>query len=617
MAYQPTLEDTPSIGGYVPNLDDTPEVNIEPKELSDHLVKQIATTSPAFNKEKINSYNEKLFTPMISTPTSSLQTGGYETHKTPLGAVYLESLGAVPFGLGEGIGAIGSRLAARNAPAFVQKLADILGMVGKNTAFGAGLEGIEGNKEIPLEERLKHGAEMGAALGAAGKSIGSFVENLRPSKFLRGNLSPEELANNLRITEGTNTGLGRVIDSPSLNRLQENILPHVIGSGAEKTMQETAKQISNKANDLFQQTQANINPGDYGFKLKEVLKKAANQARKEKKSGFDELNNIADREGVVIGRENFRQQANDILKDIEQSPELKAEFSEGLLSSIKNYASNKEGNNLKLTNIFRGKLGDKANEFYQEGKTYEHGLLKSLKDSLSKDIEEGIESSSSNDLKSLYDKNQKNYQENFAPFEDPDIVKFTRKGGDPDLLLSHFLRGGKNDRAVLLSKLTNALSEEDKNLPLAAYLQRSVNDAGEVDPIKLSSLHKNLGKNQKKALFKDDNLRQSFDDFSTLVAKNKEPFNLMFNPKTGARNTDLLFKIAQMLGGTAAGGLPGLAATLAGSALAGRGANKLLTSPNFREKLVQSMIRDGKLPGGNYLMGLSQLITGDREQNKD
>lgn len=501
------------------------------------------------------------------------------------------------------------------------------------------------------------GLGFGALGGAAGTVAGSAVNSLRPSRIFRGNLSPEELLANQEATEGTQTNLGRVIGSPTLNRLYENILPHIMGSGTEDTMQNTANVITQKGNNILENIRGNTQPGNYGGQLQEALKKAANDARKEKNSNYKKVNDIADKEDITVGRNNFQQAAADALKNINQSSELKAELPNEIPSSLKRYISNlspeetpspsliqgnenyskmknglivpsdfkdllnqsiePEGNSFKLSNIFKGKLNDKANEYYQNGQMYEYGIMKSLKNGLDSDIKESIDNSKSQEFKDAYNTSQKNYAEKFAPFEDPEIVKFTRQGGDPDLLLPYFLRGGKNDRATLLTKLTSKLSENTKHVPLYSYLSKSIDESGNVNPIKLNSLYQNLGKNQKNVLITDNSIKNQLDNYSNLVNKNKESFNLMFNPKTGARNTDVLIKLAQAAGGTAAGGFPGFLASMIVPGIASRGINSLLTAPSLREKLINSMIKNKNIsiPGLNSTGGAIQNVMSSNDKN--
>jgi len=278
-----------------------------------------------------------------------------------------------------------------------------------------------------------------------------------------------------------------------------------------------------------------------------------------------------------------------------------------IYNDLLRYSKNEQGNNLKLTNIFRGKLNDKANELYMAGKKHESGLVKELKDALDLDINHAFENSGNPEIKELYNKTQREYKENYAPFEDKDIVKFTRQGGDPDLIMSHFIRSGKNDRAVLLHKLNSSLQRKHKldqskntpnlNMTSAAYFSKALDDAGSIDPVKFSALYNKLGKNQQKALFGDKKLHEEAKQFASLVAKNKEAFNLMFNPKTGARNAELISKLGQIATGTTLG-LPGIAGLAVGG-IAGNIANKALTSETLRNRLIKAMIQNKEInPSG-------------------
>ena len=95
-----------------------------------------------------------------------------------------------------------------------------------------------------------------------------------------------------------------------------------------------------------------------------------------------------------------------------------------------------------------------------------------------------------------------------------------------------------------------------------------------------------------------------------MVHKNKEAFNLMFNPKTGAR----LGHIGTIAGIAGSGGLH-LPQALGLGALS-HIANKLLTSESFREKLVKAMIEDKrfKFPKTTKSLGKAGAITAN--QNK-
>ncbi len=504
---------------------------------------------------------------------------------------------------------------AQYSPAFALPVAD-MGIAGEaagllpRMAASAAPQAIFGatqDERSPVE-----GAIGGAIGGAAGPLIGKLINALRPSRLFRGNLSKEDLASNLEATQGTNTSLGRVIESPTLNRIYENVLPHIIGSGAEDTMQKNAQLIADQGENILENIRGDIDPGNYGIQLQKALKKAAKEAAEEKEAGFKELNEKADEAGISIGRANFQSKAQEILDEINQSPELLGEFDKGVYSDLKRYASNPEGNNLKGSNIFRGKIGDKSHEFYMTpGKSYESNIYLKLKDALSKDIKQSMEGSENKEIRDLYKQNQENYIKKYAPFEDRDIVKFTRQGGDPDMLLPHFLRGGKNDRSVILTKLSSKLEGQKKQLPLYAYLSKAIDEKGNINPVTFHSLYNKLGKNQKELLVSDPETRKLLDNYTNLVGKNKEAFNLMFNPKTGARVTDAILKGTQAIAGYSAGGVHGLLASLIGGALLGKITNKTLSSPTVRDKLIKAMLenKEFKLPESAAAIGRGAAST--------
>lgn len=462
----------------------------------------------------------------------------------------------------------------------------------KALAAGQAAYGATQNKN-PLKGAAE-GAIGGAAGGILGKGAQYALNKVRPSRLLRGNLTPEQLQKNIDITKGTSTGLGQVLGSPVLNRLHENILPNIIGSGSEKIAQKNAEIIGKKGSELFNKIKGDINPEDYGIHLQEALKTAEKEARAGKNANYAQLNKLAEENNVKVGRKNFTETASKVISDINKSPELKNEFGKELYKSLLKYAKNKEGNSLELTNIFRGKLGDKASKLYKDNNMHEYGLVKDLQNSLSKDIEESFNATGNSKLKEAYEKSQREYRENFAPFEDRNIVKFTRQGGDPDMILSHFLKGGKNDRATLLKKLDqaykqNKTSPTKTNILPSAYLSKAFDAEGRINPTKFKTLYNNLGEKQADVLFgKGTKLHKEVRDYVNLVGKNAHSFNLMANPNTGQKLMGLLHT------GLALKSLP----LAIGGGVASNVASKLLTNESIREKLLKAMIKnkDFKIP---------------------
>lgn len=499
------------------------------------------------------------------------------------------------------------------------------------------------------------GALIGGGLGAGAQGVSKAYKSARefsPWDKFKSELSPEELTRNLKLAEGTETGLGNIIESPWLQRLHENVLPHVIGSGAEKTMLKNASKISEKGESLLSKARGGEEVSEnYGQKIKAALQEAHQKVEQEKNANFNKVNELAEKSGIGTQRKHLRSEAESILKQIKSDPDLakftnssdikliediarpgkKVAESEGKGSTRTFEQANEQPNyhgpidigtgnpsesilnkssysvtrptptsggrinvitgkpieephnySLKNTDILRSKIGENAYEAHVKGEKPKASIYSRLKKALEQDVDEAIESSSNKELKEARKSAMEHYKTEFAPFKDKDITKFIKEGGDPDLILSHFLKTGTNDRAMLLQKLS-LKTKSPANILAHAYLSPAYKN-GQLDPIKLSALYHKLGPNQRKELF-GLRFNEQLKDYTDLVHKNREAFGLMFNPKTGAR----LGHIGSVAGavGSGAHAIPGLIAT----GVAGKLANKALTSPVYRKKIVEAIIK--------------------------
>lgn len=452
--------------------------------------------------------------------------------------------------------------------------------------------------QAPPGHRLQQGVE-GAVIPGIGVGIGKGINYSKPSNIIARNttLSPEELKANLEAAEGTTTSLGNIIGSPFLKKAYENVLTKVPFSGANTALQNTGKQLIEKGEEHLENLGKGLPEENHATYLQEALKKASKESNKQKNANFNKVNLIADKERIVVPRTNFQNKAKEILDEINESPELKREFDPKLLSDIQSYANNSEGNSLKLSNIFKGKLNDRATEFYLNGKKYEYGLLRDLKEAMGSDIDETINSTKNPKLKNAYDQAMEEYITKYRPFEDPDITKFTREGGDPDILLSHFLRTGANDRSLLLSKLLDKVPKSLQHLPAFMYLSKALED-GKFNPLKFRTLYNKLGENQLKTLIPSEEIRNSLKKYTKSVGMNTESLETMLNPKTGQRVSDFIpylgaaggYKALAGLGGPILGGAIGLPLGAIAPGIVAKGAVKYLTSPKIRENLVNAII---------------------------
>lgn len=472
-------------------------------------------------------------------------------------------------------------------------------------AFNAGADQITGNNPIT-------GGIVGFLSGAGGRLFNAGVDALRPSNFLAGGTTPEQLAQNLAVTRGTNTPLGNVVNSPALQRLNDNILTKIPGSGASKRLQQTGNQIVDQGNDLMSQLLGDNTAGDVGQTLQTTLKNKLNTLQQMKRDNFALPNTIADQIGLKIAPNNLSQTAQNALDEINQSPALARTVDSKIIDDLNFYANNAEGDTLKNSNLLKSDLSAKANNFFTSSQPYQYGIYKNLKDGLQQDIDSGMVNSGSDMLQNAHNSAMQFYRDNIAPFEDPNIVKFTKQGGDPDTLLSTFIKtGGINDRGNLINTLVNKLPQEQQTLPAYGYFSKSLDDQGNVNPSAFASQWNKLGTKQQSALVPDTNLRQQLNNYSQLVGMNKEALNVMSNSPTGQRLLDILTGGGATYGAIKGAGAFAKTAGIAGGIMGGANLlNRALTNENLRNNLVQKILEGGNnapIVGNKILGGIAGI----------
>jgi hypothetical protein len=468
----------------------------------------------------------------------------------------------------------------------------------EGTLSRSGAAGLYGaaNQQNPLAMALSSAGLEGLG-GMVGKGISALTSPKEAllntaTSLLKTNLPADELKQNLALTQGTQTGLGNVMGSPYLKKFQENILPNIPFSGASNTMQTNAQNVINQGENLVNNIVANKPPEDLGQNLQDALIKAANKAQLQKRENYKNVENLASQSGLQVGRDNLSGVAKDYLDNINENPELSRLMPQNVKNDLQFYAKNitptESSSTLKNSNILRGKLGDEANNNFTNGNLYEYNIYRDLKNGLDQDIQNSINNSDNPEIKSAYNNAQNFYQTQIAPFELPQIVKYTRQGGDPDTILNTFLKTGrKSDRANLLNSLMSKLPESDKNLVPYAYYSNAYDKDGNFNPNTFQSLHNALGNRQKNVLVPDEDVRNQLNNYSKLVQLNQKPLYLMANPPTGQQNVQPL--ISGSLGAAAmAGHIPGVLSAIGSAKLA----NKLLTSENLRNALVNQMLKN-------------------------
>jgi hypothetical protein len=545
----------------------------------------------------------------------------------------------VPHGLASSLGQLGGSMVGgsqvlkslEHIPKVGNAILEVSKMLGKSSK--------NINKIIGAAEDIGKGALAGATispenqgtgalLGGAGTAIGQGInkaaplvkEALRPTNiaakmFPAKNLSEEQLLSNLKAAEGTPTSLGNVLENPFLAKQYENVLSKVPLSGVTQKMQESAGEVVNRGKGVLNKLLGENNPENVTQQVSDTLVKQFNAHQKEKRSLYDAVDELALKHGVNPDLSSFSQTAKSYKDAIESSGILKTEPDVAkILRKVENYIPKKTSRSdvitgkpivkkpkitLKEANLLKGKLNGYAEKAKQSPDPAQRGLASvygNLAKSLKSDIEKSIESSGNETVKNAYKTAEENYKKHFSPFLDRDIYKHISGQKDADMIVADFLKTSRStDRSNKLSKLTSKLPDKEQKLIGYSYFSRALDNEGNLDPNKLNSLIKNLGKRQFKALIPEESLRNELLNFSKLYKMNIKGVDILKNPPTGQQALDLLPSLMAHAGSSYAGGLlgglPGAIAGVAAPGLISRPIVNALTSPKFREKTVNAILK--------------------------
>ena len=501
------------------------------------------------------------------------------------------------------------------------------------------IEQLFGKPQYEGEKLLRGAVRNLPALIPAAKAAGSVgrgISKLKPSNALRGNLTPEELRNNLRITQDTETGLGDVIGSPFLKRLNENILTKIPFSGANEAMQRNAGNVIDRGHMLMNALKGKGNVENLDKYLNDALKSSYESHLGEKNALYKNANKIANESGLKLELPTFGNEAKKYREAIEDTNILKYEPElQGLLRKVSGYEEPVKTNTktskilnefgkpfeekttkfptLEEANLLKGKLGQLAKQHGSSPNPSDRhlaGVFGKLARNLKGDIETAIEKSGNESLKTAYKTAEENYGKKFSPFLDKEVYKFINGNADPETLINAFVKTGKsNDRAGLINKLVQKLPMEDRNLLGYRYLQGAMDENNVLNPLKLKTLlsKNSLGTKQFDALFPNPALRNALRDYVNLVDMNTKGLKLMHNPETGQMNMDILPLLSKSPAS--------LGAKLLGAPIVA----KKLRSEKTRTKLVNKMAK--KPSGGsntkNSLKPLELTLIGGRKRSDE
>lgn len=546
-----------------------------------------------------------------------------------------------------GGGALNAGRAVLESAPWVGKIAKSLGGEGLSgigrRALGSAAYGAVENPDDKLQGALLGGALSGGT-DIALKSLPIFAHPIR--NFLSlfdGNLSPKILKNNLESAEGTLTNLGDVIGSPNLKKQYENILSRIPGGGVIGKMQSTVNQIKERGNQLLSEIIPEGSTDTLKQDIVSGLRSLYKSATKTKNDLWSQVNDLSDKFNVGVQTNNLSKIANSILEETKKSPLLSREMPQNIKEDLQFYANHKPEKleTIRDLNILQGKyFRDSIEKSSRAGEKNSSNIYSKLKKAADQDIADAIEKSGIQELKNKFQVARQFQREHLVPFEkQPEIKKYIKgENADSSLILSTFLKTGRNDRVELADRLLRKLRTTAASIPKIrkdnaleeliegslgskgldtklsyAFLADAIKD-GELNPMKMRSLYNSLGPKQQKLLF-GEKIKSSLDKYSKLVEMNTEPLTNMHNLKTGMRLLDL---IPHSLFGYAGykldendflGGLGGLAL----ASLATRGASRALTSPKVRKDVVQHLINKQtkqkiKSQEGDLARALSQAL---------
>ncbi len=485
----------------------------------------------------------------------------------------------------------------------VTKFAKPVSLLGKMIAEGGAgaLSGAANSDSDNIGRNSLINGIVGALTPAALKG----ADYLRPSKMLRGALTPEQLTANVQAAASTGTGLGDVIGNKILKSSLETMAPSFPFTGATNAMLKTVGQLKDKASTTLNQLSGGNKPTDAMQAIQDALRQNKKEVLNQKSDLETQLNKAADDSGLVVGRKNQMAYAQNKLKEIQEDPELQSYVPKEVMDDLQAHASGKYGDQkLKSADISGGNtaLGSQANKYFNAGDSYSGGIYNDLIDAKKEDVQEALDGSPDENIKNLRDNYRKFYANEYAPYMDKDIDKFIKYGkGDTDTILSQFLkRNQSQDRPKQLDKLMSKLGQSQKGLVAHAYYSPAINKAnGDVDLGMLRSLHEKLGPSQKEVLFSNKSNENAIDDVVHAININPEPLRALSNVQTGARTSQwapLAASLSAAGKGFAMGGVPGAllgaAAGIALPAVAGKGVTKALTSEKIRQSLVNEMLKN-------------------------
>lgn len=458
-------------------------------------------------------------------------------------------------------------------------------------------------------------ALLARGIGRGTQVAGNIIPNLAnipenvAARYFSSNITPVEMARNLEATGEIPTSLGRIMQSPSLTKLQENILNEVPMGGGQERLSNTARGITERGQEIIQNLSHGRPLNNANESIHQILIDAKNSQNRIKNELFEPVNRIAREEGFNLDLPRSTRLVNENLQAIQESPLYRnnSKFRR-LLNNLTGVTQTSENINTGIVDASgrpiirtenRATIAEArtiADDLYHTAERMlsnpnaidqaQGKLYRRIANSIRNEVNHQISNNGSQNLINADRIAMENYRRNYTPFLERDIHKMVNTGDLSENFIREVIRPGKQaDKASRIRRVQDLLPANDRELIGQAYLSEAIDAEGNLNPRDLVKKWNSLGPRQKQALFSQETIT-NMNNFERLVRLNPEALNSMYNPKTGARNLSYLANVVAPLVGGSFGGFAGAGIGLASQAILARALNRIMHNPDFARRVI-------------------------------
>jgi len=546
------------------------------------------------------------------------------------GSALLAPTFAIPGGpvagmIGKGASKVAPKLATNQA---ARTYAPIAGRGGFEGTLAGGMN------YVPEGESRAENAFLGALIGttfapaiASGINYGSGkVSNLFKSPPMS-QRSINEILENERVARGTETSLGRVINSPFISRFEENILPNIPFSGMSGAQTRVGDQIRGKAGQIGEELYSPNVPENMTLEqaAHRKLYEGAERAKSQDSMLYQTASKIAKKNDVYSSLNNEMAIAQKYLGQRYEDPFLDAALN-GPVGKVLESLSEQNPGRMRTfdeAHKVRSNYLKQARDINPFENPRGAKIMSELARAAEDEMGEAAELSGIPALMDAYEAAKDSFKLNTVPLrENRNLAKATATlppvtgqkvrldEAVSEAIPGMFIKTGrKNDAVGVMKQLTHYLDSEGLDLYRNVHFKNAFTPQGDIDPKELLTAWKTLGPKQRAELFKNKpNLMESLSDFERLQYINPKAFQQMLNPPTGySLGLRATFGGIASAGAVAGASLLGPAGALLGgvaaiplAAVGARAATKALTNEQLRSAIVKAMSKSSGKRSGDF-----------------